>query len=69
MRSGLGMRRPCPERKKDNFPRDEMTMRHGPEGDVKVLKEKESTGTDLLFLFVFNVLFLIQRVLWVKNRR
>ena len=46
-----------------------MTMRHGPEGDVKVLKEKESTGTDLLFLFVFNVLFLIQRVLWVKNRR
>lgn len=51
--------------KKDHFPPDEINERHGPKGDVKVPKEKESTGINLLF---FLHLIFIQRVLWVKNR-
>lgn len=37
--------------KKDHFPPDEINERHGPKGDVKVPKEKESTGINLLFFF------------------
>ena len=38
--------------KKDHFPPDEINERHGPKGDVKVPKEKESTGINLLFFYI-----------------
>lgn len=52
--------------KNDKFSVDEINERYSPKGDIKVPKEKEITGTNLLFFFLS--LIFIQRALQVKNR-
>ena len=43
-----------------------MNTHHGPEGDVKVLKEKECTGTNLLFCLFLTSYFLFKEYFGLK---
>ena len=43
-----------------------MNTHHGPEGDVKVLKEKEGTGTNLLFCLFLTSYFSFKEYFGLK---